>query len=137
MTPSRPDSPAIAPPIGTPRPGIFTIPPTASLGIWGILNPNFLPPKPGTQSGTSKRILLTPLIRELIPLTNALNGASNMSFKPPNTFIKPFLKSPLNIWIIPVTIFFIPPKSPSKELFITLTANINGAAIISPIGPNK
>src|SRR5690606_10212250 len=84
--------------------GPVVVPPSASLGISGRSNPNFLPPKRGTQSGTSQLSLLIPRIKKFIPsitrLIIPLNTPVTVSTTPvtiPSTDFQAPAKSPENI----------------------------------------
>ena len=88
------------------------MPPSASCGIVGILNPNVVPPTPGTQSGMVTEMLLifeiTQLMAEITPLIGAFARFTII----PNRFPKIFtmfcqaaLQLPENTLLIKSMIF--------------------------------
>ena len=114
----------------------FTYPPCASFGILGglisfKLNPNFSPPIPGTQSGTSKDNLFTALITVLIPdvtpLTNPFR-TSIIKLIGVFTIATRLSNTPLKIFLIPVS---ATSKSPVNTPFKNCTIPLK--EVISPL----
>ena len=109
--------------------GIDTLPNLAS----GILKPNVLPPIPGTQSGTSKLILLSPLTIQFIIFSNIPIMPLIANSKP---FISPFpaifARSSQNFRVQTFAIFAFQYDFISFQVFLMLSRRLYHKAGFSP-----